>query len=88
MIAKSQNTFGTLKNHILQNHWANFNQAWHKESMGEHNSSRRHPSPGEVMTFVQAACNIIVLLDFVYVSAEWCGLYASKCCFNLEVLQQ
>ena len=39
------------------------------------------------MTFVQAACNIIALFDFVYLSAEWRGPYASECCLNPEVLQ-
>ena len=24
---------------LLQNHWANFNQTWHKASLGEGNSS-------------------------------------------------
>ena len=28
----------TLKTLILQNHWANFNQIWHKASLGEGNS--------------------------------------------------
>ena len=31
------------------------------------------------MTFVQAACIIIALLDFVYLSAESCGPYAAAC---------
>ena len=38
--------------HLLQNHWANFNQTWHKASLGEGNSSLMkspHPFPrGEI----------------------------------------
>ena len=31
----SENTLTNFKNLFLQNHWANFNQTWHKASMGE-----------------------------------------------------
>jgi hypothetical protein len=30
---------GSFKNLLLQNHWANFNQTWHKSSFGEGDSS-------------------------------------------------
>ena len=35
----SENTLTKLKNLLLQNHWANFNQTWHKTSLGEWDSS-------------------------------------------------
>jgi hypothetical protein len=31
--------WGNLKIFFLQNHWANFNQTWHKSSLEEENSS-------------------------------------------------
>jgi hypothetical protein len=30
-----KNGMGSFKNLLLQNHWANFNQTWHKSSLGE-----------------------------------------------------
>ena len=33
------NTLTKFKNLLLQNHWANFNQTWHKASLGEGDSS-------------------------------------------------
>ena len=35
----SKNTLKTLKNLLLQNHWSNFSQTWHKTFLGEWNSS-------------------------------------------------
>ena len=35
----AKNILTNLKNLLLQNHWANFNQTWHKASLGEGNSS-------------------------------------------------
>ena len=35
----SENTLMKLKNLLLQNHWANFNQTWHQASLGEGDSS-------------------------------------------------
>jgi hypothetical protein len=32
---KCKNGVGSFKNLLLQNHWANFNQTWHKSSLGE-----------------------------------------------------
>ena len=33
----SENTLMKFKNILLQNHWANFNQTWHKASLGKGN---------------------------------------------------
>ena len=35
----AKNTLTKLKNLLLQNHWANFIQTWHKASLGEGDSS-------------------------------------------------
>ena len=35
----AKNTLTKLKNLLLQNHWANFNQTWPKASLGEGDSS-------------------------------------------------
>jgi hypothetical protein len=34
-----KNGAGSFKNLPLQNHWAYFNQTWHKSSLGEEDSS-------------------------------------------------
>jgi hypothetical protein len=40
---------GSFKNLLLQNHWANFNQTWHKSSLGEEiqvsSNEGNYPSP-------------------------------------------
>ena len=38
-IRNSKNTLTNLKNILMQNHWTNFNQTWHKVSLGKGNSS-------------------------------------------------
>ena len=48
-------TLTNLKNHLLQNHWADFNQTWHKSSFGVGDSSffqMKGPAlfPGELIT--------------------------------------
>ena len=35
----SENTLTIFKNLLLQNHWSNFKQTWHKASLGKGNSS-------------------------------------------------
>jgi hypothetical protein len=30
---KCKNEVGSFKNHLLQNHWANFNQTWYRSSL-------------------------------------------------------
>ena len=35
----SENTLTKFKNLLLQNHWANFNQTWHKASLSEGDSN-------------------------------------------------
>ena len=39
LLRNSENTLTKLKNLLLQNHWANFNQNWQKASLGEGDSS-------------------------------------------------
>ena len=39
IITNRKNTLSKLKSLLLQNHWANFNQTWHKASLGEGDSS-------------------------------------------------
>jgi hypothetical protein len=34
IITKCKNGVGPFKNRLLQNHWANFNQTYHKSSLG------------------------------------------------------
>ena len=38
-LGNNENKFTTFKNLLLQNYWANFNQTWHKVSLGEGDSS-------------------------------------------------
>ena len=39
LLRNSKNTLTKFKNLLLQNHWAIFNQTWHKASLGEGDSS-------------------------------------------------
>ena len=38
-LGNKKNKLTTVKNLLLQNHWANFNQTWHKASLDEGDSS-------------------------------------------------
>ena len=38
-LGNNKNKLTTFKNLLLQNHWASFNQTWHKVSRGERDSS-------------------------------------------------
>ena len=46
-LQNSRNTWTTFKNLLLQNHWANFNQSWHKAYLikEDSNCSNKRPRP-------------------------------------------
>ena len=53
----------TFINILLQNHWANFNQTWHKVSLGEGKIEGYAPFQGEIIaTFNLPDCIIIIAL--------------------------
>ena len=78
-----------LENLLLQNHWANFNQTWHKASLGEGDSSmfkwRAPPFSKErwkTLTklkhlLLQNIYNHMCLLIWTVFSGERCGPWAS-----------